>query len=62
MVIIRKYQYVYIYNVPSGTGENIYYYNCEDLLIERDGFQISKNNLKKDKKCAKCGALIHILI
>jgi len=55
-------RYVYVGNVPSGTGENTYCYECGELLIERDGFKISKNNLKKNKKCPNCGAGIDIVL
>ncbi len=54
-------KYVYIGNVPSGTGENTYCYSCGGLLVERDGYQIMADSLKKDKKCPKCGAGIDII-
>jgi pyruvate formate lyase activating enzyme len=53
-------RYVYIGNVPSGSGENTYCYSCGELLIERDGYQIMTDGLKKDKKCPKCSANINI--
>ena len=54
-------KYVYIGNVPSGTGENTYCHNCGDLLVERNSYQIIDNNLKKDNKCPKCEAGIDII-
>ena len=54
-------KYVYIGNVPSGTGKNTYCHNCGDLLVERNSYQIIDNNLKKDNKCPKCGAGIDII-
>jgi len=54
-------KYVYIGNVPSGKGENTYCYNCEEILIERDGYHIMEENIKKEKKCPKCGAGIDIV-
>jgi len=54
-------KYVYIGNVPSGTGENTYCHSCGDLLVERNSYQIINNNLKKDHKCPKCGAGIDII-
>lgn len=54
-------KYVYIGNVPSGTGENTYCYSCGELLVERNGYQIMKDSLKKDKKCPGCGAGIDLV-
>lgn len=55
-------KYVYIGNVPTGRGENTYCPECNELLIKRDGFQITGNNLLKKKKCPKCKAQIDIVI
>ncbi len=49
--------YVYLGNVPGHAGENTYCYNCKELLIEREGFGITKFNIK-DSKCPKCGTVI----
>lgn len=54
-------KYVYIGNVPSGKGENTYCYSCGELLMERNGYQIMEDGLKKDKKCPGCGASIDIV-
>ena len=54
-------KYVYIGNVPSGTGENTYCYSCGDLLVGRDGYQIMADSLKNNKKCPKCGTGIDII-
>ncbi len=54
-------KYVYIGNVPSGKGENTYCYKCGELLIERDGYNIMEESLKKEKKCPKCGVGIDIV-
>jgi pyruvate formate lyase activating enzyme len=54
-------KYVYIANVPSGKGENTYCYSCGETLVERDGYQIMTDSLKKDKKCPKCGTGIDII-
>lgn len=53
-------KYVYIGNVPSGTGENTYCHSCGELMIERNGYQIMADSLKKDKKCPECGTNINI--
>ncbi|MCE5214015.1 MAG: AmmeMemoRadiSam system radical SAM enzyme [Methanobacterium sp.] len=54
-------KYVYIGNIPTGTGENTYCPACGELLIKRDGFQVVNNNLLKGKKCPKCGIKIDIV-
>lgn len=45
--------YVYIGNILTDEGENTYCPKCKELVIERRGFYISKNNLKNGK--CKCG-------
>jgi len=55
-------KYVYIGNVPTADGENTYCPECGELLIDRNGFQILDDKIKKSKKCTKCGAGIDILI
>lgn len=55
-------KYVYVGNVPGSDGENTKCPECRELLIERDGYRISANNLKKDKKCPECGAKIDLVI
>ncbi len=50
-------KYVYTGSTPSDDGENTYCYNCKKLLIERQGFSISKNHIK-DNKCTNCKAKI----
>lgn len=47
-------EYVYIGNIPGHYGENTYCPKCKDLLIERNGFSIVKNNLSHDR-CPQCG-------
>lgn len=46
-------KYVYIGNV-SGLGNNTYCYNCKNLLIKRQMFDVIENHLKASK-CAYCG-------
>jgi len=50
--------YVYLGNVPGDPGENTYCYTCRELLIERDGFTVTKLNIK-DNKCPNCGTEIY---
>jgi pyruvate formate lyase activating enzyme len=47
-------KYVYCGNVPGDKGEDTYCFKCDNLLIERYGFQINSINLKGNK-CPKCG-------
>jgi pyruvate formate lyase activating enzyme len=54
-------KYVYIGNVPSGTGENTYCHSCGELLIERDGYQIMGDSVKTGQKCPKCGTGVDII-
>jgi len=49
--------FVYIGNVPGSDGENTYCPNCKNLIIERKGFRILKNNISEGK-CNSCGKTI----
>jgi pyruvate formate lyase activating enzyme len=55
-------KYVYIGNVPTEDGEKTFCPECGELLIDRDGFQIMDDKLKKSRKCPKCGARIDIVV
>jgi pyruvate formate lyase activating enzyme len=50
-------KYVYIGNVSCNKEENTYCPKCAELLIERNGYNILKNNIVM-KKCPFCGELI----
>jgi pyruvate formate lyase activating enzyme len=50
-------QYVYLGNVPGHEGENTYCPHDHALLIERSGYLVKKNNLKKGR-CPVCGMKI----
>jgi len=47
-------RYVYTGNVPGDPGENTYCPFCEELLIERYGYDITRWNLTQDNHCKKC--------
>jgi len=47
-------KYVYGGNIPGSTYENTYCPKCNNLLIERAGFSVSGNKLKKGL-CQNCG-------
>jgi pyruvate formate lyase activating enzyme len=53
-------RYVYIGNFPGHDGENTRCYECEELLIQRDGFKVVDKGLKKNK-CPNCGVPIDII-
>ena len=50
-------KYVYTGNVPSANSENTFCYKCNNILIDRQGFQVKKN-LIENGKCTYCGAHI----
>lgn len=54
-------RYVYIGNVYGHPSENTYCHNCRELLIERKGFTVKKNNLIKDR-CPNCGLKTNIVV
>ena len=49
--------YVYVGNIPTKEAENTCCPVCKELLIQRSGFTIIKNNIK-NKKCPNCKTLI----
>lgn len=52
--------YVYMGNVPGHPAENTYCPACNELLIKRYSFEITKWNLTKDMRCPVCGHRIPI--
>jgi pyruvate formate lyase activating enzyme len=54
-------RYVYIGNVPGHKYENTYCANCDNLLIQRFSFSITKINLSKNNKCPNCNEKIPIV-
>ncbi len=49
--------YVYLGNVPGAKSESTFCYNCGRVLIERVGYRIIANNIKKSC-CPDCGTKI----
>jgi len=47
--------YAYIGNVPGHPYENTYCPSCNELVIKRYSFEITKWNLTKDMRCPVCG-------
>lgn len=54
-------EYVYSGNVWGHKFENTYCPNCGELLIERNGFYITRMNLK-DTRCPNCGYKQNIIL
>jgi pyruvate formate lyase activating enzyme len=52
--------YAYIGNAAGHPAENTYCPNCNELLIKRYSFEITKWNLTKDMRCPVCGREIPI--
>ena len=53
--------YVYIGNLPGHPAENTFCPQCNELLIKRHSFEITKWNLTKDKTCPVCNHPIPII-
>jgi pyruvate formate lyase activating enzyme len=52
--------YTYIGNTPGHPAENTYCPNCNELLIKRNSFEITRWNLTRDMRCPVCGHAIPI--
>jgi len=55
-------KYVYVGNMPGHPYENTYCPNCNQPLIERYGFSITKYSISPDKHCPYCGEEISIVV
>jgi len=53
--------YVYLGNIPGHPYENTYCPHCNELLIERYGFSITKYKITPDKRCYLCHEKIPII-
>ena len=52
--------YTYLGNMPGHPAENTYCPNCNETVIKRHSFDITKWNLTKDMRCPVCGQNIPI--
>jgi pyruvate formate lyase activating enzyme len=52
--------YAYLGNVPGHPAENTYCPNCNELLIKRYSFEITRWNLTKGMQCPVCSHQIPI--
>ncbi|MDI6806576.1 MAG: AmmeMemoRadiSam system radical SAM enzyme [Candidatus Aenigmarchaeota archaeon] len=53
--------YVYAGNVPGHKYENTYCHNCNEMLIERFGFDVVTYKVTKDNRCPVCKEKIPIV-
>jgi pyruvate formate lyase activating enzyme len=52
--------YTYLGNVPGHPAESTYCPNCNELVIKRYSFEVTRWNLTKDMRCPVCGQAIPI--
>ena len=51
-------KYVYTGNIYGDKGENTFCHNCNNILIERKGFVVIRNNIKNNK-CPHCSIIMN---
>jgi pyruvate formate lyase activating enzyme len=51
-------RYVYMGNVPGDPSENTFCYECGEMLIERRGFNVTKNAITHKGACPECHARV----
>lgn len=54
-------EFVYLGNVPVGDRDDTFCPVCGSPVIRRDGFLVTRTDLK-DGKCGKCGAALNIVV
>lgn len=60
--IAKKHlQHVYLGNVSDKKRSSTYCYNCGEMLIERNRYQINFSQLNQNGTCQKCNSNNHIL-
>jgi len=57
---ISGLNYVYLGNVPGHRHENTYCPQCQELVVKRYGFDVTRWNLTDNFECSKCGRHIAI--
>ncbi|MCP4373760.1 MAG: AmmeMemoRadiSam system radical SAM enzyme [Deltaproteobacteria bacterium] len=57
LAMSKGIRYVYLGNVPGHEGNHTYCHNCKKLLIERQGYYISTNNIAGNQ-CKFCNTVI----
>jgi len=53
---IRRFEYVYVGNIPGHAGESTFCPKCKKMIIQRTGYMVGEVNLKNGK-CRYCGKL-----
>ena len=56
IAIVNGVRYAYTGNVRDKSGESTYCHQCGEMLIGRDGYELSDWNLTDDGRCQACGA------
>ena len=59
--ITEGLKFVYAGNVPGHPYENTYCPGCQQSLIERYGFSVTRYNISPDKHCPHCGQDIPVI-
>ena len=57
MAMQQGIRYVFVGNVARNKGNNTYCHNCKNLLIEREGYFITADNIVGGK-CKFCDTVI----
>ncbi|MCF8297730.1 MAG: AmmeMemoRadiSam system radical SAM enzyme [Saprospiraceae bacterium] len=61
--IAKEYlKHVYIGNINTKVGQNTYCPNCNELLIQRNGYETIMTNLNFDSSCGKCNHKVLIYL
>lgn len=47
-------RYVYLGNVRGDKSESTFCYNCNEIIIERNGYEVISINLDSEGRCKKC--------
>lgn len=53
-------RFIYTGNVLESEGENTYCYQCQKIVIEREGYQTQVKSVAAGGKCLHCGADLNI--
>ncbi len=59
-IALEELKHVYVGNVPRGEGNDTRCHACKETVIERDGFDLVRYDLR-DGKCPKCGTPVEVV-
>jgi pyruvate formate lyase activating enzyme len=51
-------RYAYTGNVHDPEGESTFCHGCEEVVIGRDGYDLTEWNLTEEARCRTCGAAL----